>query len=205
MAASRLTKGSTESIVPYLWDAFPLPAERPASHGTSKTTEPLQEKEAQEHYQHGYRDGEAAARKAKADVAIEELAESVADLAQTRSALFRSSQADVLRLAMAVARRIIHRELLMSPDVLGGVISVALDRIEEADLHRIRVHPAFVDRIDESLSGRTNGRKVQIVADSSLPLGGCVFETQHGNVEAGIESQLSEIERGLADHLEVRR
>ena len=204
MAASRLTKQNADSAVPYLWNALPTLATAIASHHQGTAHDPLPDKEAQEQYHRGYRDGEAVGKAAKVDEAVEQLEEGIANLAMARSALFRASQADVLHLAVAVARRILHREIMMSPDVLGGVISVALDRIEEAGLLTLRVHPSFVDRIAQYLSART-GRKVKVVADPSLPLGGSVFETEHGDIDAGLESQLSEIERGLADHLEVLR
>jgi len=204
MAASRLSKENTDTAVPYLWNA-PPPAARATPLRHVAPVDASHEEEIQAQYQRGYRDGVGAGKAAEADAAAQEISETVAGLANARLSLFRSAQGDMLRLAIAVARRILHREIMMSPDVLGGVISVALERIEENDLHTLRVHPSFVDRINEHLSGRISSRKLQVVADPVLPLGGCVFETQHGNVDAGIESQLSEIERGLADHLEVLR
>ncbi|MEO8099779.1 MAG: FliH/SctL family protein [Acidobacteriota bacterium] len=145
------------------------------------------------------------AKKSRVEGVLEQLGETIESLATTRAALFHSAQSDVLRLAMAIARRILHRELLISPDALGGIIVVVLERLEDQDVHRVRVHPSMVVRIEELLISRTGRRKVQVVSDETLSLGGCVFETQHGAVNAGIESQLSEIERGLADQLEGSR
>ena len=52
------------------------------------------------------------------------------------------------------------------------------------------------------------GRPVQSVTmmmandmDGSLQPGGVVFETNQGNLDASVDSQLAEIERGLADHM----
>jgi flagellar biosynthesis/type III secretory pathway protein FliH len=42
---------------------------------------------------------------------------------------------------------------------------------------------------------------VELIADSSLQCGDVLFETAHGNLDASLESQLGEIERGLADRL----
>jgi flagellar assembly protein FliH len=39
------------------------------------------------------------------------------------------------------------------------------------------------------------------VADASREPGAVIFETQRGNLDASIESQLQEIERGLTDRL----
>ncbi len=202
-SAVRVSKHDVTSTIPYLWNAVPKYGHKSAAYGS--TAELTDSAELQRRYERGYRDGEAAGKEAKADAVMEELAETINSLVQTRAALFQSAQGDVLRLAMAVARRILHREILMSPDVIRGVIAVAMERIEEGDLHTLRVHPSFVARVQEYLSGHTSGNRLEVVGDPSLPLGGCIFETQHGNVDAGIESQLSEIERGLADHLEGTR
>jgi flagellar biosynthesis/type III secretory pathway protein FliH len=42
---------------------------------------------------------------------------------------------------------------------------------------------------------------VEVIADPSRAVGTVIFETQHGNLDASVESQLQEIERGLADRL----
>ena len=40
-----------------------------------------------------------------------------------------------------------------------------------------------------------------MIADPSRDLGTVIFETQRGNLDASVDSQLQEIERGLADRL----
>ena len=200
MAASRLAKGAAASAAPFMWNVHPAPVPCKALPAASSS---ISEEKLQERYVCGYRDGEASGREAKAEGVIEDLGKTIVDLSRTRGYVFRSAQNDVLRLAVAIARRILHREVMMSPDVLGGIITAALERIEDHDMHSVRVHPSFAARVEKELSSQTHNLKV--VPDASLPMGGCVFETHHGTVDAGVESQLSEIERGLADHLEMSR
>jgi flagellar biosynthesis/type III secretory pathway protein FliH len=68
-------------------------------------------------------------------------------------------------------------------------------------LCRVRVHPDQEQPIRKSLERFANSQKVELITDSSLQCGDVLFETAHGNLDASIESQLSEIERGLADRL----
>jgi flagellar assembly protein FliH len=42
---------------------------------------------------------------------------------------------------------------------------------------------------------------VEVVADSSRSPGDVIFETERGYLDASVDSQLQEIERGLADRL----
>ena len=82
--------------------------------------------------QRAYLEGEAAARAAleePAKAASAELTRAVAGLAEMRAAIYKEAQADLLRLSMAIARRIVHRELLVSPDILESIVSVVLEKL----------------------------------------------------------------------------
>jgi flagellar assembly protein FliH len=45
---------------------------------------------------------------------------------------------------------------------------------------------------------------VEVIADASREPGAVVFETERGNLDASVDAQLREIERGLADCLRRR-
>jgi flagellar biosynthesis/type III secretory pathway protein FliH len=68
-------------------------------------------------------------------------------------------------------------------------------------VHRVRVHPAMAARLDQDLKNLETQRSIKVEADPTLAPGACIFETGRGNVDASIDSQLGEIERGLADRL----
>ena len=42
---------------------------------------------------------------------------------------------------------------------------------------------------------------MEVVADSSREPGAIIFETARGNLDASVDAQLQEIERGLVDRL----
>ncbi len=154
--------------------------------------------------QRAYLEGEAAARAAleePARIASAELTSAVAGLAEMRAAMYKEAQADLLRLSVAIARRIVHRELLVSPDILESIVSVVLEKLDRQEVHRVRVHPAMAVRLDQDLKNLPHQRAIQVAPDATLTPGDCIIETGRGNVDAGIDSQLAEIERGLADRL----
>jgi flagellar biosynthesis/type III secretory pathway protein FliH len=45
------------------------------------------------------------------------------------------------------------------------------------------------------------GASIEVIPDPSRQPGALVFETERGNLDASIETQLLEIERGLTDRL----
>jgi flagellar assembly protein FliH len=75
----------------------------------------------------------------------------------------------------------------------------ALDRLEAREIHRVRVAPTDKVAIEAELARRSLPRSIEVYADPSLERGAAVFETSRGTLDASINTQLDEIDRGLAD------
>ena len=152
----------------------------------------------------GMSEGEAAGRKraaAEVQPVIERLARSIEDLGQMRARLRREAETDILRLAMAIARRVLRREMAADPDALRGLVLSALEKLRMQDICRARVHPSHAAQLTAWLRQSAGGAAVEVVADPSGEPGSLIFETERGDLDASVESQLQEIERGLADRL----
>ena len=112
--------------------------------------------------------------------------------------LRREAEEDLLQLSIAIARRILHRELRIDEEGLLGIIKAAMQRIDGREVQRLRLHPedaaALGDRIDEICQ-----RKVEIDADRTLVRGSAIFETSRGDLDVSVDTQLKEIERGLIE------
>jgi flagellar assembly protein FliH len=150
--------------------------------------------------QAGYREGYAAAKEeASGELRAlgERVAQTIQELAQLRPGLRRQAEADLLRLALAIARRILHRELAVDPDAMRGLIQAALDQLQAREICRVRVHPSQEQAVRSLLASPGT----EILADARLERGAAVFETTHGDLDASIDTQLREIESGLVDRL----
>jgi flagellar assembly protein FliH len=155
---------------------------------------------AQEAYQRGLVEGEAAARSGVQPI-LDRLAHSVDALAGLRGRARREAEGDLLRLAIAIARRILHRELSVDSDAVSGLIKVAIEKLQAQEIHRVRVHPDLEAAVRHAIEGLAAGRSVQVMADRGRLPGDVVFETERGSLDASVETQLQEIGRGLADRL----
>jgi flagellar assembly protein FliH len=113
----------------------------------------------------------------------------------------RQSAEDIVSLAIAIARRILHRELTLDPESVRGLVNVALDRASKQELHRVRVHSNHVELIRELVARACSNQNIEVVADPAFRSGDLIFETERGGLDASIDSQLEEIRRGLADRL----
>ncbi len=92
--------------------------------------------------------------------------------------------------------------MTLDPESIEGLIRIALEKLQSRDVCRIRLHPDLEPAIRASMERFSNSQKVEVIADPSLQCGDVLFETAHGNIDASIEAQLREIERGFADRLQ---
>jgi flagellar assembly protein FliH len=162
------------------------------------------EQKTREAYAAGQRNGEAAASgraTAEMQAAIERLARSIEEMATLRPRLRAEAEADLVRLSLAIARRVLRRELAIDPEALHGLVLGALEKLQGQEISRVRVHPAHAKMVADCLRQNSASSNVEVTADPSRELGAVVFESARGNLDASIESQLQEIERGLADRL----
>jgi flagellar assembly protein FliH len=165
------------------------------------------ERRVHEAHDAALRQGEAAGRKAamaQVQPVLDKLSASILQLAEFRPRLRAEAEADMVRLAIAIARRVVNRELSIDREAITGIIRVGLDKLRVQETARARVHPEHQPAVREYLA-RSGIERVEVVGDSALDRGSIVFETTRGDLDLSVETQLREIERGLADHLEKGR
>ncbi len=210
--------GEAVEFAPVVWRA-PGAALAPAPDSGTAPGEAVQARAQIEQIEHeaeqrvrearaaGVREGEAAGRgraQAEMQAAIERLARSIDEIASLRGRLRAEAEADLLKLSLAIARRILRRETALDPDALHGLILGALAKLQGQEIARVRVHPAHAAALTACLRQNLGNGNVEVVPDASREPGSLIFETPRGNLDAGVESQLAEIERGLADRLRRR-
>lgn len=167
-------------------------------------SQPDWERRVAEAHAAGAREGEASGRAnaaAELQLVIQRLTRSIDELANLRPRLRREAEADTLRLSLAIARRVLRRELAVDPDAMHGIIIAALEKLQGQEICRVKAHPSVAPLVKASLQQMAGGPGVEVIPDPSREPGAVVFETERGNLDASIDSQLDEIERGLADRL----
>jgi flagellar assembly protein FliH len=105
-------------------------------------------------YQQGFQEGQAAARQEMApqvDAMHANMARSIEEFSGMRQRFRHEAEEDTVALALAIARRILHRELTMAPDALLGIVKAALDKIEAREVHRVRIRPEDASMVKQFL------------------------------------------------------
>jgi len=166
------------------------------------------EQQARQAYETGMRTGEGAARKAleaETRAAIDKLTATIVDIAATRGDVLQRAEADTVRLAIEIARRVLHRELTVDPNALEALTKAALHKLQSQEIHRVRVHPGQEQMVRASLQQSGRGQGIEVIADPSQPPGGILFDIGRGALDASVGTQLDEIVRGLTDQLDNRQ
>jgi flagellar assembly protein FliH len=152
--------------------------------------------------QQGFQEGEASARKelgGQLEAMNLRMARAIEELSGARQRFRHEAEEDVVALALAIARRILHRELTMAPEALLGLVKAALEKIEAREVHRVRIRPEDAAMVKQFLEKMGLPQHVEVVSDPGLERGAAILDSSRGSLDASVETQLEEIERGLAD------
>ena len=147
----------------------------------------------------GRRQGDQEARTELQPV-MERLNASIAEIVGMRSDLRRRAECDVVKLALLIARRVLHREVSVDEGALTAIARVAFERLTRAESYTVTVHPRFAAAIASALPASQAGR-VRITPDPSCAQGTLIIRSAEGVIDASVDAQLEEIERGLTDRL----
>jgi len=153
-------------------------------------------------HRRGFSEGEAKAKAgpvAEMEAATQRMAQSVRDLAQLRPRLRRDAEGDVVRLSLAIARRILRREMSVDPSAMQALAQVALQKLGRQEISRVYVHANQASVIKAALESA--GVRAEVIPEITRESGALVFETNQGLLDASVNAQLEEIERGLTDRV----
>jgi flagellar assembly protein FliH len=184
----------------FIWGSPGEQAAAPAPHAHDVPVHGVDvDQVAREAYDRGVNEGYAngvAAESERASAALARLLVSLDALAAARGDMIRATEHQMVELALAVARRIVQREVRLDRDLLVSMAHVALQRLEHGVAVTVRFNPEDYTATIASQTARWAGMPVTVVPDSSLPRGEVRVDSAFGRVEAGVEAQLQEV--GLA-------
>lgn len=155
----------------------------------------------------GVREGHARAVAETSERAEKQLAAieaAIEEFSRDREQYFRRVEADVVKLAMAIARKILYREAQVDPLLLSAVVRIALEQLQGGSQVVLRTPPTTYDRWRRFAEGLAEkDLDLQVVEDAGCEEHAVRLETRSGRSEFSIEGSLQEIENGFLDLLRV--
>jgi flagellar assembly protein FliH len=131
---------------------------------------------------------------------IAQLKNAVDEFRMQRDDYLARVEHEVVRLALGIAERILHREAQLDPLLLSGAVRVALGQLAESTEVRLRV-PAAQKEMWAEMVRLMPGLPLrpQVQADEGLKECEAVLEASLGAADLSVRAQLSEIERSFLD------
>ncbi|MGE5552344.1 MAG: FliH/SctL family protein [Betaproteobacteria bacterium] len=180
-----------------------LEADRLVAEARSRSAQVLEEAR-REGYQAGFREGEEkglaeglAKAEREMEAAVKQTMKVLAAAIHEKQRIVASSRDDVLKLVRKVAERIIRAEVRLDPNVVERAIDASLALVAERSQVLIRVNPEDLTRAREGvphfLRYFSPSAVLEVCADSRVTQGGCLIETNAGNIDARVETQLEEV------------
>jgi flagellar assembly protein FliH len=165
----------------------------------------LVEREA---WQHGYKDGhvegvrkgeaELAKRIAEVDVKVAALEAILGTLARPLEELDATIETELTRLALAIAKHLVRRELKIDPTQIIGIIrhTISLLPLSARNI-RIHLHPDDAAIVRERLARASGEQEWQLAEDPLMARGGCRLTTDNSSVDARFEASVAVVMSGL--------
>lgn len=165
--------------------------------------------EAEQVRAQAHAEGEAAGRlaglaQAKADAApaMAALSEAIRAVELSRDELTESLTRQAAEVALAVSEQIVAAALELQPERVVDVVRAALRRLAERHRVTILVNPADLELMAESvaaLQSELGGiEHLDVQADRRIERGGAIAQTQYGEVDASIATQIASARAVLA-------
>ncbi len=150
-------------------------------------------------HEEGYRVGKDAATDELKPVIVT-LRELVEAVREARQSVISSAEPELVRLAMAIAERIVHTEVANNKNVIVENVRYALTRLVGREVVTLRLNPTDLETIRQyrdSIVAASDVEHLRLIEDQRIDRGGVVVETEAGTIDAKIATQLREAKRAL--------
>jgi flagellar assembly protein FliH len=160
-------------------------------------------KEAEEQGRTAGREAGFAEGKAEVERLIERTRVMLERAQDKRAEILAETEQEIIDLVLLIARKVIKVISENQRNVIISNVVQALRKVKGRGNIIIRVNMADVklstDHIKDFIKLVEGAKSIQVVEDSSIDQGGCIIETDFGEIDARISSQLAELETKILE------
>ena len=142
----------------------------------------------------------------KVDPVINSLNQALEQLENIRQEIHQEVENEVAQLALAIAKKIVCHEVKTTRETIVCVAREALSQIENPGKIKLKLNPADLQFIEETKSQLSrylhDVENIRFEAEESIQSGGCLIETDMGDIDARLEKQLQAIEESFKTQFE---
>jgi flagellar assembly protein FliH len=142
----------------------------------------------------------------KIEPLIATIKEALIQLNAIREETYRQLEKEVVELALAIARKVICREVATDKETVVCVAREALAKVEDPGTVKIKMNPSDLEFINQTKYQLANlipdVNNVTFEAEETIQSGGCIIETDLGEIDARIEKQLQAVKESFLGAME---
>jgi flagellar assembly protein FliH len=142
-------------------------------------------------YDQGQKDGLEIGRQ-QYQIKIQHLESVINQLQEESMKLASKYEAQLLGVAIAVARQVVGKELNENSQAVLEAIRSALANVVEGSSMTIHLHPRDFESVSkdlDSLFSRPGANRIELKPDQAVDRGGCLIQTDFGLIDATVESR----------------
>lgn len=164
----------------------------------------IRQKAHQEAYEKGLRQAQQEIEGDR-QAAIQQSQALLEEARQSKLKVFRSCEGDIVRLVMAMVKKVIAGELNTNPDIIINILQEAIDFLDRPENITVYVNPQEVENILEVMDKGyltdigTNHINMDIKADERVSRGGCLLESDAGSVDAQLETRIASVNNAIQE------
>ncbi len=115
-------------------------------------------------------------------------------LEKVKTTVLKESETVLMKLVFEIAKRIAMREVSISQEPVTQLLSGLVDELQGADNIQVRLHPddlAFIEELrSKGVKDAEKLERVKLLATASVQKGGCLIETNFGEIDATVEQRV---------------
>lgn len=138
-------------------------------------------------------------------MALDQSRQILEEARRSKMEILNSLEADMVRLVLAIAKKVVVTDLMLQPAAIVDIIRQAISNLDEPENLRIYLNPAdiamVVDAIDWGGLTEIGNRDIpaEVKGDSRISRGGAMLESSGGTIDARLETRLENVEKAFMD------
>jgi len=176
---------------------------REAEAKTEQIMESARKQGFKEGHEEGFEDGKAEVQRL-----IEQLHSIISRAIEKRNQIIEESESQIINLVLQISKKVIKVISENQKNVVINNVIQSLRKLKSRGDVIIRVNLEDVqltsDHVKDFMRMVENVKSITVLEDSTVDRGGCIIETDFGQIDARISSQFSEIEEKILELMPIK-
>lgn len=167
-----------------------------------KTCKEASEKGYAEGHDHGYK---AAREEMEIEVnKANEKAQRIISFAENdaKDAVLKAEK-QIVDIALAIAQKVIPQHMIDTPQLICPLVRDALEKVKDQSLIKVKVAPGDYELVlmakNEFQTVLESDSQLEITPDSTIEPGGCIVESDNGNVDARLSTKMEAVKKAIQE------